>query len=185
MTSAYDVLVQYLLAAPRADCAERSLHPLERCDALLRRIFLILGDPPLNSFDGQSKLLCDSMVWMTCAVLVQDHVLVYVVPHAIRPGRPFDPIESLRRRVHLVIELGIRKGGEFVEVIREPRRLSRQINKAILHGRGLSIQTHLLVPLWHITFNSIYALSDPFLDERSARGSVLDQAAPLARAPHA
>ena len=98
-----------------------------------------------------------------------------------------EPVEHLCRRVDLVVAPAIGERAELVQIWGEPRCGVGQVDKAVLDHSGLRVHAHDLVELRLIAGHGIEAFGNQLLDQRGARGLVLNQydTAGTARIAHA
>jgi len=86
------------------------------------------------------------------------------------PSRRTDlgPGEGLGGRVDLIVMASGGKHGELGDVIRKPVRLFRQMDEAVLDGRGLGAQAHDLVAFGLVARDARQTGLDQVLDELSS-----------------
>ena len=87
----------------------------------------------------------------------------------------FEPLERLRGGVGLVIVPSLRKGSELVQIFLKPRRLFRQMDKAILDCASHGMHAHDFVHRRYVPFDRVHSLTDQFLDQLRSGSLVLDE----------
>jgi hypothetical protein len=70
------------------------------------------------------------------------------------------------------------EGGQFVQVLGEPRGPLGHVHETVLDHCGLRVHAHDFVALRAVAGDGVEAFGDQFLDELRAGGFVLDQHAP-------
>ena len=91
-----------------------------------------------------------------------------------------DVIEKLRGGIDLVFVSSSREAGQFMDVIRKPRRSPGQEYAAIFEHRSVSMQAHNFVGAgrWSVFSDAIYEFGFQVLDKLGAGRLVLDQDRP-------